>query len=132
MVSVVLTSIGIFSINISKRLEQSDSHPSSASRIFNFSGLVKNPLLNEYFTILAHTIIFGTLLYFTLSTLSYIIFFLLNKKKYLPGLKTDEFKIYHDIKNEKESIRFIFNNDCLNSVLFDMILTHKIRKCRGN
>lgn len=98
MVSIALTNLGLYAINQEQRLNQQSIHPSHAGKIFDFSSYISNSLLNEYLVIYFHTIIFGSILYLVLSTTSYIFFFKLTKEKYLPSLKTNKFKIAHDIK----------------------------------
>lgn len=98
MVSLVLHSFNFLILDSQKRLTQQSLHPSAASNYFNFSTYIENPLLNEYLTILTHTIVFGTLLYFVLSCSSYTFLYIFNKEKYIPTLRTTEFKILHDIK----------------------------------
>ena len=98
MVSLVLHSINLVSLDSQKRLTQQSLHPSAASNYFNFSAFIQNPLLNEYLIILTHTIVFGTLLYFILSCSSYTFLYIFNKEKYIPTLRTSDFKILHDIK----------------------------------
>ena len=98
MASILCYCLGIYDEDIPKRLSQQSSHPSSPSNFFNFSNYIENSLLNEYLSVLSHTIIFGTLLYFLLSLTSYTYLYLMNKEKYLPNLSPKDFKILHDIK----------------------------------
>ena len=98
MVSVFLSNLGFYELNSDKNLLDQASHSSSPTKILDFSHYISSPLLNEYMVILVHTMFFGTLLYFTLSLISYLFFFKFNKQKFLPNLETGEFKIMHDIR----------------------------------
>lgn len=98
MALILLSSLGLYSENASKKLLQQSLHPSSANNFFSFSSFSSFPLLNEYLSILFHTIIFGNILYLTLSCTSYVYFFVFNKEKFLSQLPTKDFKIAHDIK----------------------------------
>ena len=89
---------GLYDRDILKKLNQQSHHPSYAGKVFDFSLYISEPLLNEYLVTLCHTIFFGTLLYLLLSITSYLFFFIFTKEKFLPSLKTTEFKILHDIK----------------------------------
>lgn len=98
MASLLLFSLGLYVPDTQGKLVEYSQHPSYAGHVFNFSTLTPVSLLNEYITIVCHTAVFGTLLYFILSCSSYLFFFISNKAKFLPALPTKDFKILHDIK----------------------------------
>ena len=104
MVSVILQRLDLINIESERNLYLQSIHPSAASNYFNFSNFFHNPLVNEYFIILAHTIVFGNLLYFTLSISSYIYSYIYQKQKFLPELSTTDFKILHDIRWSVQNI----------------------------
>lgn len=106
MASLILYYTGNFEINFTERLSNYRNHHSYSGEFFkiNFSkelmGLFSESnmeLLKEYCSVLVHTIVFGTLLYFILSSLSYIYFFIWKKTKFLPKLNGN-FIIMTDIK----------------------------------
>jgi lathosterol oxidase len=107
MTSLILNSFGIALQDRNKKLEQYRSHKSYSGKLFdgnyycnillpeNLS--IHQPLINEYISTLLQTILFAFIIYFTLSTLSYLYFFKLKKEKFLPKLK-GSYYILHDIK----------------------------------
>lgn len=107
MTSLVLTKLGMLSLNIDERMNQYKSHGSYAGKIFNFENLVHKivptvfsghiSLISEYLSNLVQIIIFGCLLYLSLSTLSYIYFFKLKKERFLPKYNGENL-IWNDIK----------------------------------
>lgn len=85
------------------RLAQARAHFSHPSAIFgNWVPLgPEYPLLNEYLTATAVTIMFALLYYFVVSTLLYLIYNIWYKKKFTPRqeeLRYEPETFYHDIK----------------------------------
>ena len=107
MTSILAMAINFSSINFENRLSHYLSHKSHPKNIFDSTDLFQNKiplilesyrgLMEEYVSTLIQVLMFAIILYFTLSSLSYLYFFVWKKTKYLPKLN-GEFYILHDIK----------------------------------
>jgi len=107
MTSIVISTLNIWSINKEERFSEYLEHKSHPANFFNSKDLLKNRLplifeiyrglIEEYISTLGQVLIFGFLLYFTLTSLSFFYFFIWKKQKFLPKYQ-GTFYIIHDIK----------------------------------
>ena len=106
MTSIILNLFGIALQDRVKKLEQYRNHTSYSGKLFNgdyYSNILMNEyiynyksLISEYISTLLQTTVFALILYFTLSTGSYLYFFKFKKQKFLPILN-GHYYILHDI-----------------------------------